>query len=173
VGASASPPGTTVALVDGDGPDAASLLIALVDGAFDAHPASRDELSGMVVRHFSDELGLPFSLQSARAMSGRVSRIEVLGTIRQEGQARHVLVATVAGESRHAVATFSVPSGRYEALLPALEASLDTLTPEVLPVRPFSRGAAGALVGGVAGALVVSLALWRRRRLAIADRRSG
>jgi hypothetical protein len=150
-------------LVDSDGPDAAAMLIGEVDGAFDGHPASRDELSGAVVRHFTEELAFPFTLESARAASGRVPRIEVLGTLRQEGQARHVLVAALAGEPRHAVITFSVPSGRYQALAPALEASLDTFSVETPAGRPFSRGFAGALTGAIAGALVVSLALWRRR----------
>jgi hypothetical protein len=164
VGVSTSAKALSAVLVDSEGPDAAAMLIAEVDGAFDGHPASRDELSGAVVRHFTEDLGFSFTLESARAAAGRVPRIEVLGTLRQEGQARHVLVAALAGEPRHAVITFSVPSGRYQALSPALEASLDTFSVETPAGRPFSRGLAGAITGTIAGALVVSLALWRRRK---------
>jgi hypothetical protein len=156
--------GLVAVLVDGEGADAAALLIAQVDGSFDGRPAARDELSGAVVHHFQIQLGMPFSLESARAVPGAAPRIEVLGTLRQEGEVRHVLVAAMAGEGRHAVMTFSAPSGRYASLLPAIEASLDTFRAEPAGPSPLSRSAAGAVAGGIAGALVVSLALWRQRR---------
>jgi hypothetical protein len=155
-------------LADGEGPEAASLLVARVDSSFDAHPAKRDEVSGEVMRHFAEGLGMPFALEGAHAVAGSSPRIEVLGTVHQEGQARHVLVAVLAGEGRHTVITFSVPSGRYQALAPALAASLDTFRADPPATSPLSRGVAGAVAGGLAGAILVSVALWRKRRSATA-----
>jgi len=80
-----------------------------------------------------------------------------------EGQARHVWVAGLAGEGRHAVMTVSMPAGRYEALAPSIAASLDSFRQDPGPVGPLSRSTAGAIAGALAGALMVSLALWRRR----------
>jgi hypothetical protein len=162
--ASTGPRSLSAVLTDGDGPDAASLLVARVDGSFDAHPATRDEVSGEVMRHFADGLGMPLALESAHAAGAPAPRIEVLGTVHQEGQARHVLVAVLAGDGRHAVITFSVPSGRYQALAPALEASLDSFRADPTGTSPLSRGVAGAVAGALAGAFLVSIALWRRRR---------
>jgi hypothetical protein len=155
-------------LTDGDGPDAASLWVARVEGAFDAHPAKRDEISGEVMRHFSDDLAIPMALESAHAVAGASPRIEVLGTVHQEGQARHVLVAVMAGEGRHTVITFSIPSGRYQPLAPAIQASLDSFRADPPATSPLWRRAAGAVAGGLAGAILVSMALWRRRRSAAA-----
>ncbi len=156
----------SAALVDGDGPDAASLLVAVVDGSFRPTPSSRDELSAAVVRHFADELSLKFSMERAELVSGSSPRIEVLGSVRLEDQLRYVLVAAMAGEGRHAVVTFSSPSGRWESLEPSLEASLNSFRFEAQQPAELPRGVAGAAAALFAGMLSLSVWAWRRRRRA-------
>jgi hypothetical protein len=151
-------------LVDGEGPSAAAMVIAWADGSFSAHPSDRDELAGQVLHHFTDELGVPATLQTAEWVQGAIPRIEVLGTLRQQGQVRYLLVAALPGEGRHPVVAFSIPSARLDALLPQLKACLDTFHVESPAARPLWRNVAGAVAGALAGALLVSVALWRRRR---------
>lgn len=155
----------SAALVDGAGEEAASLLVTVVDESFELSSAARDELSTALVRHYSEELGLKFSMERAEAIAGAAPRVEVLGTVRAQNQARHVLVAAMAGIGRHTVLTFSVPSGRYEALRGAMRDSLETYRAEAPAGAGRGRelGAWAAL--SVAAALLISLGLWRRRRL--------
>ncbi|MFZ5471762.1 MAG: hypothetical protein ACOZIN_20225 [Myxococcota bacterium] len=153
----------SAALIDGQEEDASSLLVSIVERSFQPSPAARDDFSTAVVRHYADELGLKFSMERAELVAGASPRIEVLGTVRAQNQARHVLVAAMAGEGRHAVVTFSIPSGRYEALSGALRASLDSYRPDAPIANERSRGAVRVIAGLLAFALVASW--WLRRRL--------
>jgi hypothetical protein len=157
------------ALVDGDEEHASALLVAVVHETFQATPSSREAFSTAAVRHFADELEMPLSLERAELVRGESPRIEVVGTVRQQDQLRRVLIAAMEGEGKHAVITASVPSGRFEALLPELRASLDTYRPDTVPgVGQDVAGSIAALLGlGLFG----SWWLWRRRaRLRRADR---
>jgi hypothetical protein len=159
----AAPRYLSAALIDGDGEDAASILISVVDATLSLGPSSRDDLSTAVVRHLRDELGQPFQLERAEVTNGRV---EVLGSVRQGSQLRRILVAAWPGDSRHVVALCSAPSGRWEAMAPVLSESFDSLKVEpVLLPRPPQRlvWAFAALVGA---ALLISVGLWRRRQAA-------
>lgn len=153
----------SAALVDGDGEDAASLLVSVIDDSLRLGPSSRDELSTAVVRHLRDELGQTFQLERAEVTHGRV---EVIGSLRQGSQLRRILVAAFPGEQRHVVAFASVPSGRWDALAPALGESFDTLKVEpVANARPPQR-LLWAFVAAVSAAFLVSVGLWRRRQAA-------
>ncbi|MBX5482794.1 MAG: hypothetical protein IRZ16_13275 [Myxococcaceae bacterium] len=154
----------SAALTDGDGPDAASLIIAIVGESFSATPSSRDAFSTAVVHHFADELGIPLSLERVELVRGPAPRIEVTGTIKQQDQVRTVLIAAMGGEGRHAVVTFSAPSGRFDALRPQVRASLDTFQAETPAAGTWSRSVAGVVAVLLAFALFVSWSLWRRRR---------
>ena len=153
----------SAALVDGDGDDAAAMTVSIAEGSFQATPAARDEFSTAVVRHFSEELGLRLSMERAELVTGQAPRIEVLGTVRQEDQVRRVLVAAMAGDGRHAVVGFSAPTGRWEQLAASAHASLETFRNDAAPTTDASRGLAAGLTLLFAVALLVSLALWRRR----------
>lgn len=153
----------SAALVDGQGADAAAMLIAHVDGSFAPGPAARDEFSTQVVRHFRQELGLALTLERADYVSGPDPRIEVVGSIRHEGQLRSVLVAAMPGEGRHAVITFSVPTGRFDEILPRIEESLATYRSDPVVVAGFPRGLVGAALGALVGSAFVSSAILRRR----------
>ena len=150
-------------LVDRTGQDAASMVVSIVDGSLAAAPAARDEFSTAVVRHFSDELGLALAMDRAELVTEGAPRVEVLATLRQAGQLRNVLVAGMAGKGRHAVISFSVPSGRWGELRPQIRASLDSFRNEPSS-KEMPRTVAGAAAGALVGTLVASFALWRRRQ---------
>ncbi|MBN9685083.1 MULTISPECIES: hypothetical protein [unclassified Corallococcus] len=154
----------SAALADGEGPDAATFLIAVVDGGFSASPAERDSFSTAVVHHFQRELGVALTPERVDRVGGPVPRVEVLGTLREAGQVRTVLVTGLASEGRHAVVTVSAPAARWDALAPGVRASLETFRMEAPVAGVVSRRLAGALAGTLAGALLVSYAAWRRRR---------
>lgn len=156
----------SAALVDGDGEDAASLLVSVIEAPLTLGPSARDGLSTAVLRHVRDELGQPFQLERVEVTHGRV---EVIGAVRQGSQLRRLLVAAWPGEQRHVVALASVPSGRWDALSPVLEESLDTLRVEpVASARPPQR-LLWAFAALLAAALLVSVGLWRRRQVARAQ----
>jgi hypothetical protein len=150
-------------LVDRIGQDAASMVVTIVDGSLAASPAARDEFSTAVVRHFSDELGLALGMDRAELVTQGAPRVEVLATLRQAGQLQNVLVAGMAGKGRHAVISFSVPSGRWGELRPQIRASLDSFRNEPSS-KEIPRTVAGAAAGALVGTLVASFALWRRRQ---------
>ena len=151
------------ALVDTDGEDSAALLIASVDEPFKSSSGARDELAAAVAKHFSNELGLKFALERVDVVQGPNPRVEVSGSVRDGSQLRQIVVAAWPGEVKHAVVTFSVPSGRYDELAEAIRASLDTF--HVDPAgAPTSRALAWAVAALVASALMASIGLWRRRR---------
>lgn len=152
----------SAALIDGEGEDAASLLVALVEDTLLLGPNSRDELSTATVRHFRDELGQPFQLERTEVNHGR---IEVLGSIREGSQLRRILVAAWPGEGRHVVMTVSVPSGRWDALSPELSESFDTMKVEPLGAGP-PRRYLWAIVALLGALLMFSVGLWRRRQSA-------
>lgn len=154
----------SAALVDGEDEGAASMFLHVVDGPMRVGPSSRDEFSAAVVRHYADELGLKFSMESAERVSGPVPRVEILGILRREELARRVWVVGFEGAPRHVVVTFSVPSGRWEAMRGAMTASLDTFRP-LAPVSHWAfRWAAVAAAGALVVALAASLLAVRRRR---------
>ncbi|XXF74992.1 hypothetical protein P2318_18135 [Myxococcaceae bacterium GXIMD 01537] len=153
----------SAALADGEGADAAVLLVAVVEGTFSASPSERDGFGAAVVQHFGRELGLTLVPERVERFGGPAARVEVLGTVREEGQVRTVLVAGLASEGRHVVVTVSAPAERWEALAPRVRASLETFRMETAHPGPWSRGLAGAVAGALGGALVVSYTAWRRR----------
>ncbi len=154
----------SAALVDGEGADAASMLVSVLEGSFESDPPTRDVFSSATVRHFNETLGTPLSLEQVELVREGVRRIEVRGTVRQQDQLRRILVAGMEGEGRYVVITFSVPSGRYEALLPALRASLDSFRADSPPSSKLSRSMAGTAATVLALALFGSWSLWSRRR---------
>jgi hypothetical protein len=149
------------ALIDGEEEDAGSMLVAVVDETFEANPSTREAFSAAVVKHFADELGKPLALERAWLVRGPSPRVEVVGTIREQDQLRRVLVVGMEGENRHAVITASVPSGRFEELLPKLRASLDTYRPDSAP--GLGRNLAGSVAALLGLGLFASWWLWRRR----------
>ena len=156
----------SAALVDGEGEDASSILVSVVDATLWLGPSSRDDLSTAVVRHLRDELGQPFQLERAEVTKGRV---EVLGSVREGSQLRRILVAAWPGETRHIVAICSVPSGRWEALAPVIAESFDSMKVEpVSTLRPPQR-LLWAFAALAAAALLISVGLWRRRQAARAS----
>ncbi len=154
----------SAALVDADDPSASALLVSVVEGTFVADPGAKDRFATLVVRHFKDELGLPFALERAVQVRGPAPRVEVLGTLKQQDQIRGVLVAAMEGEGRHAVVTFTVPFARFERGLPTLRQSLDTFRTDHPPVSPWTRRLAGAVLPALGLMLVGSWLLWRRQR---------
>jgi hypothetical protein len=154
----------SAALVDGDGDDAAAMVVSVVEGSFQATPAARDEFSTAVVRHFADELGMKLAMERAELVPGPAARIEVLGTLRQEDQVRRVLISAMAGDGRHVVVGFTAPTGRWEQLAAGARASLETFRNDAPAASDASRGLAAVVALVVAAALLVSLALWKRRR---------
>jgi hypothetical protein len=157
------------ALMDGEEEHAGALLVAVVDETFEANPSTREAFSAAVVKHFAEELGMPLALERASLVRGPSARVEVVGTIRQQDQLRRVLVAGMEGEGRHAVITASVPSGRFEEMLPELRASLDTYRPDVAP--GVGRDVAGSVAALLGLGFFASWWLWRRRaRLRRAER---
>lgn len=153
----------SAALIDGEGEDAATLLVSVIEESLSLGPSARDEFSTAVVRHVTDELGQPFQLERAEIKDGKV---EVLGSIRQGSQLRRVLVAAWPGEGRHVVALCSAPSGRWDALSPLLAESLSTMKFEPSTSGRPSRRLAWAFAALVAALLVTSVGLWRRRQAA-------
>ncbi|MFY1827920.1 hypothetical protein ACN47A_18515 [Myxococcus fulvus] len=160
-----TPRALSAALADGEGPEAATMLVSVVEGSFSASPSERDDFASAVMQHFQRELGVVLSPERVDRIGGEAPRVEVLGTLRDAGQTRTVLVAGLASEGRHAVVVVSAPAVRWELLAPSVRASLETFrlepttTPGVVPRRLL-----GALAGALAGALVASYAAWRRGR---------
>lgn len=153
----------SAALVDGEGEDAASVLLSVIDESLTLGPSVRDELATSVVRHLRDELGQPFQLERAEVVDGRV---EVTGSIRQGSQLRSILVAAWPGENRHVVALASVPSGRWESVAPSLRESFGSFKLEPVASSGPPARYVGAFAALVAALLLVSVGLWRRRQAA-------
>ena len=149
--------------MDGEGEDAATILISVIDATLGLGPSSRDDLSTAVVRHLRDELGQPFQLERAEVIRGRV---EVLGSVRQGSQLRRILVAAWPGDSRHIVAVCSAPSGRWETLAPVLLESFDSLKVEPVSTTRLPQRVLWAFAASVAALLLISIGLWRRRQAA-------
>lgn len=152
----------SAALMDGDGEDAATMMVAVVEERLTLGPSSRDEASTSVLRHFRDELELPFVLERADVRTGPSARVEVLGSVREGSQLRRILVAAWPGEVRHVVVLFSVPSGRWESLKAAIDESLDTVRPD--PTAGPSRSWRWAFATFILSLLALSIGLWRRRQ---------
>lgn len=161
-----APRSLSAALADGEGPDAATLLVSVVERGFSASPSSRDEFAAAVMQHYQRDLGLSLSPERVERLGGAVPRVEVLGTLREAGQVRTVLVAGLESEGRHAVVTVSAPAVRWEEVEPRVRASLETFRLEpTMAAGPVPRRLLGALAGALAGALVASYTAWRRRRV--------
>jgi hypothetical protein len=148
--------------MDGDGEDAATMLIGVVEEPLSLGPSVRDQASTAVLRHFRDELELPFVLERADVKTGASPRVEVLGSVREGSQLRRILVAAWPGEVRHVVVLFSVPSGRWASLKAALDESLETVRPDAGSGPP--RSWRWAFVTLIAALMVLSIGLWRRRQ---------
>ncbi|MEW5740465.1 MAG: hypothetical protein AB1938_16175 [Myxococcota bacterium] len=160
--ASQAPRYLSAALMDGDGEDAATMLVSVVEEPLTLGPSSRDDASTAVLRHFRDELELPFMLERADVKTGASARVEVLGSVREGSQLRRILVAAWPGEVRHVVVLFSVPSGRWESLKAAIDESLETMRADVTsgPSRSWRWGFAIFILA----LLTLSVGLWRRRQ---------
>ncbi len=154
----------SAALIDSDSEDASTMLISVVESSFAFGPSSRDVLSTAVLRHFRDELAMPFVLERAEVQGSSAPRVEVLGSVRQGSQLRRILVAAYPGESRHVVVFFSVPSGRWDELKPVLEESLESMRVEPLVPNGPPRRWRWAFATVVAALLLLSMGLWQRRR---------
>jgi hypothetical protein len=150
------------ALVDGDGEDAASLLVDVVDSSFAPGPSSRDEIATSTVKHFNEDLGLKLSLERAELVPGPPARVEVLGSVHQGNQLRVIHVAAFEGEPKHLVLTLSAPSGRAEELATPLRECFDSVHAEGGPTTT-PRTVAWAALALVAALFLVSVGLWRRR----------
>ncbi len=159
------------ALLDGDGEDAASMLLTVVDAPLDIGLGVRDTLATDVSKELKDELDQKFMLERADVVPNQ--RVEVRGSIRAGSQARQILVAAFPGEAKHTVAIFSVPTGRWDELRAAIADSLDSYRVESAggqaPPRRWALGFA-ALLGAT---FVVSVGLSRRRRSERTTYRSG
>lgn len=151
----------SAALMDGEGEDAATMLISVIDEPLRLGPNARDDAATQVMRHLRDELGLEFTLERADVVTGPAARVEVRGSVREGAQLRKILVALFAGDARRAVVLFSVPSGRWDGLLPALGESLDSMRVDQLSGPSRSLALAFAVLVGAA--LLTSVGLWRRR----------
>lgn len=151
----------SAALMDGDGEDAASMLISVIEEPLRLGPNARDDASTSVSRHLRDELGLEFTLERADVVPGPAARVEVRGSVREGAQLRKLLVALYAGETRRSVVVFSVPSGRWDGLVPSLTESLDSMRIDQAPGPSRSLALAFAVL--VAALLLASVGLWRRR----------
>ncbi|MBL8920738.1 MAG: hypothetical protein JNJ54_17880 [Myxococcaceae bacterium] len=151
----------SAALMDGEGEDAATMLISVIEAPLRPGPNARDDAATAVMKHLRDELGLEFTLERADVVTGPAARVEVHGSVREGAQLRKVVVAQFAGDARRAVVLFSVPSGRWDGLAPALSESLDTM--RVDQVAGPSRSLALAFAVLVGAALLTSVGLWRRR----------
>ena len=150
------------ALLDGDGEDAASLLLTVVDGSLDIGPGIRDTLATQVANQFKTDLDQRFTLERVDVVPGQ--RIEVRGSVRSGSQARQILVAAFPGAGKHTVAIFSVPTGRWDELRASIADSLDSYRIETTSNQPPPRRWAFAFASLIAALLVVSVGLWRRRR---------
>jgi hypothetical protein len=167
-GGVATPPSASrflsAALIDSDSEDASTMLISVVESPLAFGPSARDVLSTAVLRHFRDELAMPFVLERAEVQGVNAPRVEVLGSVRQGSQLRRILVAAFPGETRHVVVFFSVPSGRWDDLKPSLEESLETMRAEPLVPNGPPRQWRWAFAALIAALLMLSVGLWQRRR---------
>jgi hypothetical protein len=154
----------SAALIDGEGEDAASLLVSIVERPFVAGPGTRDELSVATVRHFADALGMKLQLERVSLPTGAPERIELFGAMRQGSQLRNVEVVAFTGRPRHVVLIASAPSGRFGLLQPALAASIESFRFDApaLTDTPRTIAAAAALI--LLAALTFSVGLWRSVR---------
>lgn len=153
----------SAALTEGEGPDAATMLVALVGRPFDPGPSSRDAFTTAVMRHFSEELGLPLTLVRSELVERAPRRVEVVGTLKQQDQLRTIVLAAMEGAPRHAVVTFSVPSARFDALWPELRASLESYRPDPPPGTTVPSTALWTVAVALGLGLFGSWRLWRRR----------
>ncbi len=152
------------ALVDSDGEEAASMLVAVVEAPFAVGPGARDELSAAAVNHFTHELSLKLSMERAELVTGASPHVRVLGSVRQGSQLRKVVIAAFPGEARHLVVTFTAPSGRFESLEKVFAESLDSVRSET-PSSAAGRTLAWAALALVGSLLAASIGLWRRRAI--------
>lgn len=154
----------SASLLDGEGEDAASLLVSIVERPFVAGPATRDELSVATVRHFSEALGLKLQLERVNLPADAPQRLELFGAVRQGSQLRNVEVVAFSGRPRHVVLIASAPSGRWALLQPALAASIESFRFEApaLAETPRTIAAVAALL--LFAALAFSVGLWRSVR---------
>lgn len=150
------------ALLDGDGEDAASLLLTVVEAPLTIGPGVRDTLATQVVAELKDELDQRFVLERADVVPNQ--RVEVRGSIRAGSQARQLLIAAYPGEVRHTVAIFSVPTGRWDELRASITDSLDSYRAEAVSNQAPSRRWALAFASLIAALFIASVGLWRRRR---------
>lgn len=178
IGAPPGGKGAVVALVDGEGSDAASLTFVVVESPFELGPGARDDWALQVTQAFKDDGHLAyrsdrpqaFALERSEVVAGPTPHVEVHGTVRDDGSPRRVLVVAYPGSPHHVVAVASVPPTRFSGLEGRLRASLEAVRLE----RPSSAGprtVAWVVLALAGAALLGSVGLWRRRLLGLATRR--
>ncbi|MGQ0507582.1 MAG: hypothetical protein ACT4TC_19945 [Myxococcaceae bacterium] len=163
---SAEPSFISAALVDGPSEEAAVMVVSVVESGFAAAPSDREKFVEAVAKHFKDRVDLPLSVERAEQKTAPQARVEVVGTARQDDQLRRVLAIAFAGEGKHIVLVFSAPAGRWEALEPAFRATIQSFRPEIPAGKTLSPNVAWMLAGAAAVLLLISFALYRRRRRA-------
>lgn len=151
-----------LALVDGDGADALSLVFSQVDTSLELHPGARDEWALAVTRFFREDPSLAFTLEHIELLQGAEPRLEAQGTLREGSAIRHVLLAAYPGAGRHLVAVVSAPPTRWASVEADVAATLGSVRLEH-PVPTGPRTAAWAALAAASALLVASVGLWRRR----------
>lgn len=154
-----APSALTAALVDGEGDDAISLLVSVVES--DLLPSQRDEWSAAVTKHFQERLSLPFELERCRSTH---ERFDCVGTLSQQGQARRIAVTAFPNDDRHVVMVASVPTARWETFEPVLRESEATFGYDVATASAVPRRALWSVALAAVALFSASVVLWRRRR---------
>ncbi len=152
------------AFVDGDGTDATSIAVAVVDAPFLAGGRDRDDLALHVVRELRDDAEMRFALESVELVAGPTARAEVFGTLKGAGQIRGVLVAAFAGSPRHVTVTASFPLSRAAEAKAALAEAFASFANDDPQRKEPPTWAVGILALALLFLLVGSVALRGRRR---------
>jgi hypothetical protein len=159
---------------DGQGPQAASVAISVVDGPLDVEANQRPTLAATTTSYFRTALDLSFELDHTSAVGhGSTRRIEVWGHTLLDDQRRTTVVSYFPGVRHHSVVVASLPASREAQLTPLLGAALDTFS-ATDPPEPWARSqtAISLAVWGAAG-LALAAAGVTRRRAARPDRGKG
>lgn len=158
------------ALIDGTGPEAATLLLSVVETPFSVAGLSREHASVALKRHLLKDLGIELELEAAELVtSGGVARAEAWGQVKAGAQARRVMAATWLEGSRHVVALVSAPVERWAELTPDLTESLSSFRFEGRASKP-PAWAGWMIAVALAAALLGSVGLWSARKRRAAQR---
>lgn len=164
-----APPGSQQRLdalfLEGTGPDASALAIAVVDAPLELDGAVAERVAGWAVAYVHDQLDSELHLDWVeKVATGFGPAVELAGRVDLDGDERVAQLAFMPLGERQLVFTASLAPGRFPVLGPQIEACLLTLELQILPKRArLSRSEVGALLGVLVGLLVVAArAAWRR-----------